>query len=192
MDPVFLKKIPPEEFSNGMAEVIKHGVLEASLFTWLERNTTAIHKRDVKTLETMIVKNVRIKKAIVEADEKESDIRMLLNLGHTFGHALEHLSKYEIPHGQAVSIGLVYAASFAKMPEIDRLIDLLQAFNLPTHLDTPYPAAAMVKSMQADKKNQGRNITLILPKAIGSIHIHRNTTPKTIVRFLQQYHAQDR
>ncbi len=192
MDPVFLKKLPSEEFSNGMAEVIKHGVLDASLFTWLERNTAAIQKRDIKTLETMLAKNVKIKKAIVEADEKESDIRMLLNLGHTFGHAIEHLSKYTIPHGQAVAIGLVYAASFSKMPEIDRLIDLLLAFNLPTRVDTPYPAAAMVKSMQTDKKNLGRAITLILPQALGQIHIHQKTTPKTILRFLQQYHAQDR
>lgn len=192
MDPVFLRKLPAEEFSNGMAEVIKHGVLETSLFSWLERNKTSIQKRDVKTLETMLVKNVKIKKAIVEADEKESDIRMLLNLGHTFGHAIEYLSEYKIPHGQAVSIGLVYAAAFAKMPEIDRLIDLLLIFGLPTRLEKPYSAAAMVKSMQADKKNLGRYITLILPKSLGKMHIHQNTSPNTILRFLQQYHAQDR
>lgn len=192
MDPIFLQKLPEAEFSNGMAEVVKHGLLEASLFSWLERNVSAIQQRDVKILETLLVKNIRIKKAIVEADEKESDVRMLLNLGHTFGHAIEHLSKYQIPHGQAIAIGLVYAAEFSKMPERDRLIDLLLAFNLPTHLETPYPAAAMVKSMQADKKNLGRNITLILPKAIGTTHIHQNTSPKTILRFLQQYHAQER
>lgn len=192
MDPIFLQKLPEAEFSNGMAEVVKHGVLEASLFTWLERNAHAIQQRDLKTLETLVVKNIRIKKAIVEADEKESDVRMLLNLGHTFGHAIEHLSKYQIPHGQAVAIGLVYAAAFSKMPELERLMELLLAFNLPTHLETPYSAAAMVKSMQSDKKNLGRNVTLILPKAIGTIHIHQNTSPKTILRFLQQYHEQER
>lgn len=195
IDPLVLTKLPLKEFNNGMAEVVKHGVLDASLFTWLESNVKNIQQRDVKILETLLVKNVRLKKAIVEQDEKESDVRMLLNLGHTFGHAIEYLSGYTIPHGQAVAIGLVYSAYFANMPEVNRLVELLQAFNLPTRLETrdlktQYSGSAMVKVMKTDKKNQAGGITLVLPRELGKIHIHSKTSPTSIERFLNKYHAE--
>ncbi len=175
-----------------MGEVVKHGVLEPTLFTWLEKNSEKILKRDVSTIQKMLVKNIEIKQAIVESDEKESGQRMLLNLGHTFGHAVEQLSGYAIPHGQAVAIGLVYAMAYARMEESERVVSLLHAFGLPSHLETPYSAKSMVKAMQSDKKNRGKNITLVLPQTIGEVHIHTNETPSKIERFLKKYHDQNR
>lgn len=186
IDPTVLLALPEEEFINGMGEVIKHGLLDKKLFVWLERNRDKIRQRDLPTLQRMLIMNVKIKQAVVEADEKEAGTRMLLNLGHTFGHAIEKLSAYSIPHGQAVAIGLIYAALYSKFPDLDRLIDLLHYFKLPSHLEKPFAPEQMIRAMQNDKKNRGNNITLVLPQALGEIHIHRTATASSIRSFLKQ------
>ncbi len=191
IDPTYLVDLPEDQFNNGMAEVIKHGVLDKSLFEWLEKNKQKINGRDIKTLQTLLVKNVQIKKAVVEKDEKEAGIRMLLNLGHTFGHAVEQLSNYTIPHGEAVAIGLVYASNYTKMPEQERLIDLLHYFNLPSHLEKPYSASAMAKAMLSDKKHRGSKIVLVLPNKIGQVRINTSVTVKQMQTFLTKVHKHE-
>lgn len=189
VNPIFLKTLPAIEFSHGMAEVIKHGVLDPKLFRWLEHHAQAIKQRNSKVLTTMIDMNVAIKKAIVEKDEHEQGERMLLNLGHTFGHAFELLSDYTLPHGQAVAIGLAYATAYAHTPERNRILALLNEFGLPTSLPTPYPAKAITQAMLADKKHRGNKITLVLPVGLGNIHIERSISVRQISTFLDRYQS---
>lgn len=188
VEPSFLKTLPRTEFSNGMAEVIKHGVLDKQLFLWLEKNANRIKQRDQTVLKKMISMNVRIKTAIVQKDEHEREERMLLNLGHTFAHAFEKLSDYQLPHGQAVAIGLAYATAYSQMPERNRVLALLNEFGLPTSLTQPFPAKQIVQAMLADKKHRGSTITLVLPVRLGEVHIHRGVAPRTIEQFIRRYH----
>ncbi len=188
LDPTFLKTLPAVEFSNGMAEIIKHGVLDKRLFGWLEKNTKKIKDRNTQTLKTMVQMNVAIKTAIVKQDMHEQGERMLLNLGHTFGHAFEKLSNYRLPHGQAVAIGLAYAAAYARMPERNRVLALLTEFGLPTSLAKPFSPQAIVRTMLADKKHRGRTLTLIVPQRLGHVHIHQNLPIRQVEQFIRLYH----
>lgn len=189
IDPGFLVALPEQQFNCGMAEVIKHGVLEASLFTWLEQHVQQIKARHLPTLRTLIARNVAIKTAIVKTDERETGQRMLLNLGHTFAHAFEQLSHYRLPHGEAVAIGLAYASAYANMLERNRLLALLSEFNLPTTLPkTLHPTpSTLVQAMQADKKNRAGTMTLVLPVKLGEVHIETGIAPKVVEKFLQNY-----
>jgi 3-dehydroquinate synthase len=188
IDPVLLQTLPSLQFSQGMAEVIKHGLINKALFNWLEKNIQTIQQRDVPTLQQLLVKNVKVKKMIVESDPEEHQLRMQLNLGHTFGHAIEQLSNYTVSHGEAVAIGLVYAAQYAQLPQINRLEKLLLHFNLPIALEQPFSPQAMVTVMATDKKNQEEYITLVLPKQIGDIEMNTHITKAQLLRFLRHYH----
>lgn len=199
MDPQCIIDLPNEQFRQGMGEVVKHGVIDGALFYWLEKNVSGIMQRDPAIIQQLIVKNVRIKARVVEADERETGQRMVLNLGHTFAHAIEQLSRYTIPHGEAVAIGLHYAVRFGGIKtgvktgtktgvktdlDPDRLSALLHAFGLPSHLMKPFPARAMVQAMMVDKKNRAKHITLVVPRALGDVRIQTGITPKQVERFL--------
>ncbi|MBI2415670.1 MAG: 3-dehydroquinate synthase [Candidatus Kerfeldbacteria bacterium] len=188
-DPRFLLTLSAEQFSNGLAEVIKHAVLEPSLLSWIEQHRSQIQRRHLPTLQQLISRNVEIKAAIVAADEHETLQRMLLNLGHTFGHAFEKLSRYTIPHGQAVAIGLMYAMSYTAMPQHQRVAKLLQQFDLPIRLPRPYSPRAIVQAMHHDKKHRGNYITLVVPLQLGHVRIDQTVTPAHLLRFLQHYHG---
>ncbi len=187
IDPNWLQTLSDSEFNNGMGEVIKHGVLDPTLFVWLEKHARQIQERDLRTLEKMIAMNVQVKAGVVSADEHEHNQRMLLNLGHTFGHAFETLSHYQLPHGQAVAVGLAYASAMTGMPERSRMLALLTEFNLPTSLPKPYSAKEIVNTMFTDKKHRGKTITLILPMGLGDVHIHQNLSAQQIERFIKAY-----
>jgi 3-dehydroquinate synthase len=189
MDPTWLVSLPEAEFCNGMGEVVKHGVLDKDLFVWLERNAKKIKQRQLTTLQQLIVRNVQVKAAIVAADEREADQRMLLNLGHTFAHAFELLSDYTIPHGQAVAIGLAYVSAMSNLLERSRVLALLNEFKLPTSLSKPFPSKAIVQAMLTDKKHSGNTLTLVIPEALGEVHIHRQRPTTEMIKFLERYHA---
>ncbi len=195
IDPRFLLTLPADQFSFGMAEVIKHAIFDKTLFSWLEHNLTKIQQRHLPTLERLISKNIKIKTAVVQADVKEQSVRALLNLGHTFGHAFERLSGYTFPHGAAVAVGLVYASAYTNMPQRQRLLQLLRQFNLPTQLpptlhQTATPARLVV-AMQADKKRRGKNIMLVLPVAIGTVRINQPVSSSKLLRFIKRYQAME-
>lgn len=189
MDPLLLRTLPTEQFANGMAEVVKHGVLHPPLFRWLEKNVTAIQQRRSATLQQLIARSVEVKAGIVEIDETEQQERMLLNLGHTFGHAIEQVSHYRIAHGQAVAYGLAMVSAFSNMPERARLLWLLEQFELQIELPPAFNRAAIMRAMLADKKHVGRNITLVLPKTLGEMVICRDVNVKAIEQFLRAYRA---
>ncbi|MBN1161959.1 MAG: 3-dehydroquinate synthase [Dehalococcoidales bacterium] len=115
-----LKTLPREELSSGMAEIIKCAAIkDRKLFDFLEENMQRATQLDTAVLGDILEKNVRIKASIVEADEKDTDLRRILNFGHTVGHAVEAVTDFQIKHGQAVAIGMVAAA------RISRRLDML-------------------------------------------------------------------
>ena len=170
-----LRSLPPKEFAAGMAEVVKHALLaDADYLTWLEAHIDAIKAMDITVLTEMVRKSCEIKSRIVAVDEKEKGQRALLNLGHTFGHAIETLVGYgEILHGEAVAIGTVMAAMLSSRhgligaDEVTRVESLLQAFNLPTRVQQSISVDAFLTAMGRDKKATTKGLRLILLKALG-------------------------
>jgi shikimate kinase/3-dehydroquinate synthase len=179
IDPLALETLDEAEMRSGWAEVIKAGVIgSANLFERLE-------ERGDEPLLSIITEAVRVKVAIVEEDPYESGRRAVLNLGHTFGHALEVHSNFTLRHGEAVSIGMVAATRTAvalglcdEMVE-GRLVALLQRFGLPTCYEG-YEPREIWEAMATDKKKRGKKLRFVLPKAIGQVVV-TDQVPKAMV-----------
>ena len=157
-----LRDLPPVQLSNGAAEAIKCGVLnDPGLFALMEGGDWQ------DRVDEVVGRCVTYKRDVVAGDEFDTGDRAFLNLGHTFGHAIEQRSGFAVLHGQAVAVGMVMAASAAGCPEamIRRLAVCLRRNGLPTHCD--YDAPALVRAALSDKKRSGGAITLVLPEAIG-------------------------
>lgn len=168
-----LASCPVREFRAGLAEVVKIAAIrDRELFEYLEKNVEEVLSQDLRALVRFVRRACEIKASIVEADEWETDVRSILNFGHTVGHALEAATGYQGPnHGEAVAMGMVVAASMAVLRRIcpvealDRLKKLLQAFGLPTSL--PVDAAEVLRFVRYDKKIQDRQVRFVLLKDIG-------------------------
>lgn len=166
----FLKTLPENQIRNGLAEIIKYGVIkDKGLFKYIEKNLAKIIEKDEKALKHIIEKSVNIKAKVVEKDVHEKGERMLLNYGHTFGHAIEQMSGYKLLHGYAIAIGMVMANKMAVEKNLlsqknsDRIKALFQAAELPvTTMFKP-----TMKDLSKDKKKHGNHINFILPKKIG-------------------------
>lgn len=183
MDPMLLKTLSDREFRNGLAEVIKHSIIaDAKFFGFLRKNAQAILVRKPKTLEKMIRWSVRIKLKIVERDEKESvkrvpGGRMLLNYGHTVGHALEALSNFTLPHGEAVSIGMVaenrvaLGKNLLREKDAQEILQLLKHCGLPTKIPPNYSALEINRALAIDKKNIHGKLYFALPIKIGKAKV---------------------
>ncbi|MFH0819381.1 MAG: 3-dehydroquinate synthase [Patescibacteria group bacterium] len=186
IDPAVLKILPKKEYLNGLAEVIKHGIINGRFFKWLEQNKKSIKQMDLKVLEQMITKNVIIKKAIVEQDEKENGQRAILNLGHTFGHAIESLSNYKISHGEAVAKGIIKAAELSNLKTIKNVKELFKFFSIKYLWpeSNKFTAKDVVNNMKVDKKTKDKSITLILPVKLGKVKIYKNYDEKEILKVL--------
>lgn len=184
MDPLLLKTLPEREFRAGLAEIVKHGIIaDRNFFIFLEKNVRGILARKPVLLKKMIQKSVAIKQRIVLADPHESIkktsgiSRMLVNYGHTVGHALEQLSHYELSHGEAVSIGMVaenrvaVGKKYLKEKEANRILNLLKAFHLPVKFPKEYAPSAIKRMMAMDKKNLDGKLYFALPVRIGKAKI---------------------
>lgn len=176
IDTDYLKTLPETQIRNGLAEVIKYGIIrDKKLFIFIERNLPKILSLEPKTLNKIIEQSVKIKTRIIEKDEKESGERMLLNYGHTYGHVIEKSSGYKLPHGYAVSIGMVLANKLAVTKKIldkkssERIKNLLIKANLPV-ATIKIPT---LKDLKSDKKKHGNIINFILPTGIGKAIIHQ-------------------
>jgi 3-dehydroquinate synthase len=173
----YLKNLPEKQIQNGLAEVIKYGVIkDKKLFKFLERNMDRIIKKDMEALKIILLRSIKIKVDIVRKDEKEqTGLRVILNYGHTYGHALEKLSGYKLLHGYAISIGMVIINKIAikkgllKEKHAERIKKLLKLANLPVVTTKKITN----QDLQSDKKKQGDYINLILPKKIGKVIIHK-------------------
>jgi 3-dehydroquinate synthase len=169
-----LKTLPPRELAAGLAEVIKYGVIvDREFFAWLENAMPQLRSLDPAALTSAVRRSCEIKAAIVAEDERERGSRALLNLGHTFGHALESIGKYERwLHGEAVAIGTVLAARTSEalgfIGEIDceRIERLFAAAGLPTSADGVDPDE-LLERMQLDKKADKKGLKLILIEKLG-------------------------
>ncbi len=168
-----LSTLPREQLLSGLGEVVKYALLkDVALFAALEQGQNPCHS-------AIIERCVELKKGIVQRDELDRGERQLLNLGHSFGHAVEKCSDYSIPHGIAVAIGMAMIARGANRQglfsagDLSRLLRLLERLGLPT--DCEYDRAALLAAVEADKKRSGENITLILPRSIG--HCERRSVP---------------
>ncbi|MBV7435611.1 3-dehydroquinate synthase [Cardiobacteriaceae bacterium TAE3-ERU3] len=165
-----LETLPPREYSAGLAEVIKYGLInDPDFFVWLEQNIDAIMAHDRATQIEMIAHCCQNKADVVAADERESGQRALLNLGHTFGHAIESLTHYQrYLHGEAVAIGMVMAAHLSRNlgyitdADIERIVALCQRANLPTVLDANLSNEAVYDAMLLDKKVAKGQLRLIV------------------------------
>lgn len=174
-----LNTLPDNIFSDGMAEVIKHGVIfDKEYFNFLKNN-------DAKSsLEYVISKSVEMKRDIVNADETEHGMRALLNFGHTVGHAVEKCSNFEISHGSAVAIGMIIAAKGAYNYGIcendysGEIAEVNKKYSLPCKCD--FTAEELYKVTLSDKKRDGGNIKLIVPEHIGKCVIYKTETDKLL------------
>ncbi len=173
-----LNTLAEKEYQTGLAEVIKYGIIwDQEFFDYLEENIVPIKARNMDCLIHIVSRCCEIKAEIVGQDEKENGVRALLNLGHTFGHAFEALTEYqEFTHGQAVAIGMVYAARLAasldRMGHLDvqRVTALIQNYGLPINYGDLNPRA-IVERMYLDKKSTGGQIKLVLPFGIGKSEV---------------------
>ena len=184
-----LKTLPPEELSNGMAEVIKHAaILDRDFFGFLEANIPRAMALDTAVLENILEKNVRIKADIVEIDERESGLRVILNYGHTIGHAVEAVSHFNIKHGPAVAIGMVAAAKIScrmgmlHQDDVIKLEGLIKAAGLLAQVPDlgKEDQTKFLQSMKHDKKVLHGKIRFILLKSIGSAFVSNAVDPALI------------
>ncbi len=176
IDVKFLKTLPEREIKNGLAEVIKYAfALDKEFFKLLSENIDKINARDWDFFKTLIHRCCEIKADIVEKDEKETlDCRALLNYGHTFGHALEKLSDYEISHGEGVSIGMNIAGKVAELSGMWSLEDYQCQLKMIKDLNLRYAIPEKIKTedilevMTHDKKAVSGQINFVLPQGIGT------------------------
>ncbi len=167
-DVAMLKTLPEEEWVNGFAEIIKHaGIKDAAMFRQLQQHDLAHYQKKKTELQQLIRRNALIKIKVVQEDEFEQGDRKLLNFGHTLGHALEN--QYELSHGQAISIGMVYAAHFsASLTGFKKVLDviqLLEQYGLPTHME--FDSDKVFDILKMDKKRVSNSMNYILLEKIG-------------------------
>ena len=179
IDTATLRTLPPEHLRCGLAEIVKHGVLGSpDLFAHLEQH-------GAEPIDRVVRDALMVKIRVVQEDPEERGIRAILNLGHTTGHALEAVTDYRLPHGDAVAVGMVAATHMALAlgdcaPEVlPRLVALLRRFGLPTAVAAD--PSAVYQAMFADKKKKDGRLRFILPQAIGRVIIS-DRVPEAVVR----------
>jgi 3-dehydroquinate synthase len=200
-----LATLPAREYRAGYAEAAKYGLLaDAAFFAWLEQNARAVAAHETDALAHVVATSVAGKAAIVARDETETGDRMLLNLGHTFGHALEAWAGYSerLLHGEAVAIGICLAFELSRelglvdAASVARVTAHLAAAGLPTRItDIPAPgpdAAGLMAIMGQDKKVRDGRLTLILVRGIGVAFVSRDVEAARVQDFLARRIAVER
>ncbi len=185
-----LQTLAAEEFRAGMAEVIKHGVIgDAGLFGEVGKQGD----REIGEISgELLERALRVKIEIVERDPFEENVRAHLNLGHTFGQAIEKLAEYQMRHGYAVAMGIAVAARLAANINFcdgntrDEIVALLEKYELPTRVPNEFSAEQILDAMGADKKIQDGKLCLILPREIGRVEIVGDVAREEIVRALNE------
>jgi 3-dehydroquinate synthase len=186
-DPLVLSTLPLREVCCGLAECVKHAIIaDAALFDFIEDNADAILRLDARVVTELVRRNVEIKAAVVAADEREAGVRAHLNLGHTFGHAIEATTGYgPIQHGEGVALGLIAAGEVAARQGLcdadlpRRVRSLLSRLGLPVCAALAGDADLMA-AMRLDKKVRDDRIRFVLPKRIGAVAV-RDDVPAAIV-----------
>jgi 3-dehydroquinate synthase len=183
-----LESLPPQEFRQGYAEIIKHAIIrDAKMFDDLSsRPLETFGRRDDRFAE-LIRRNIAIKAQIVSKDPRETSAeRSLLNFGHTVGHGIERASDFKIPHGDCVSIGMVAACGISmkraglSSAERDAVVSLLKKFELPTRLPAEVDREKICTALAHDKKFLGGNIRFVVTPRIGEAHVSNDVTMEDI------------
>lgn len=199
-DTVTLRTLDDIEYSCGLAEVVKYGVIyDSEFFEFLENNTDKLLSRDEELLSKVIQRSCEIKGKVVQEDETEQGIRAVLNFGHTFGHALEAATNFTgYKHGEAVAIGMVMAARLAyqmryiEIESVRRITNILDALGLPTKPKEGILLDEIIDSMYSDKKVRGDMLTFILPMSIGSVRIIQGVSEAQILSVLENAFQENR
>ena len=189
-----LSTLPDRDFRAGLGEIIKYGLLwDAKFFAWQEEHMPELLARDRDCLATVIHRSCQIKAEMVSADETESGVRTLLNLGHTFGHAMEAgLGFGTWLHGEAVAAGLCLAADLsARLGRIDaddvrRVERLVESASLPIRAPAELSTDRMVELMAVDKKIKGGRLRLVLLNAIGKAQLDGDFDPRALKETLEE------
>ncbi|MBK1647749.1 3-dehydroquinate synthase [Rhabdochromatium marinum] len=184
-----LATLPARELAAGLAEVVKYGLIrDPAFFAWLESRADALLARDAAVLMEAIERSCRNKAEVVEADEREQGQRALLNLGHTFGHAIEAGLGYgEWLHGEAVAAGMVMAAELSRQlgwleaPSVERIRALLERLGLPVAPPAALASDRLLELMAVDKKVQAGVLRLVLLKGIGTALVTRDLSAAQII-----------
>ncbi len=173
-----LKSLPMSELLSGMGEVVKHGAIaNEKLFSYIENNIEGLQNYSQEVLETFVYESIVIKSNVVSSDVRESGARRIFNFGHTFGHAVEKITK--MPHGFSVSVGMVMAAKLSVLKgkmsktDCDRLIALLNKLNLPTTCQVN--SDELLQVMKCDKKRDGDSVHFVYLTGIGSCEVEKVT-----------------
>ncbi|MBD9509614.1 3-dehydroquinate synthase [Ensifer sp. ENS10] len=198
-----LDTLSPREFRAGYAEVAKYGLIDKpDFFAWLEKNWQAVFAGGAARIEAIAI-SCQAKADVVAADERENGLRALLNLGHTFGHALEAATDYDsarLVHGEGVSIGMVLAHQFsarmnlASPDDASRVEAHLKTVGLPTRMSeipgTLPPAERLMDAIAQDKKVKGGKLTFILTHGVGQSFVADDVPASEVLSFLREKHPQ--
>jgi 3-dehydroquinate synthase len=192
IDPNFLKTLSKNELKEGLAEVIKYGVIkDAPFFDFLRQNKSDVFALKPQCISKLISVCVGIKAEVVAADEDEKKgIRTILNFGHTLAHAMETSLKYrKLSHGQAVSIGMVYAACLSHLlgkcskDDVEKIQDIIRIFSLPATIKVD--CANICKAMAYDKKFVSGKVRMVLLRKIGKVEVVEGISLKNIEKILK-------
>jgi len=190
-----LDTLEDRQMVAGMAEVIKYGLInDSDFYAWLESAMDKLMSRDKDALAYVIEQSCLNKARVVERDEKETNIRATLNLGHTFGHAIETITGYtKWLHGEGVGVGMLMAAEMSKKlgwlssEDVNRVSGLLKKANLPTSIPKEISPQQMIEVMAVDKKVQNNKIRLVLLKAIGDAIITDDFDQDLLIETIETY-----
>ena len=197
IDPLVLQTLPLRELKAGYAEVLKYSFINQPLFfKYLDENSDLFYELSTEALAEMIFQSVQTKAEIVAQDPFEkTDVRALLNFGHTFGHALETLGKYDgrLLHGEAVALGMRMAIAFSlklglcPQDEAEQMMKHMDKMALIKNIPFPVTADMILENMRKDKKNKNDNISLILLKGLGKAFKIDDVEPQALSIFLEEY-----
>lgn len=190
-----LSTLPEREFAAGLAEVIKYGLIrDKDFYTWLEENIELIISRDNEALTTIIERSCTNKAEVVAQDERESGVRATLNLGHTFGHAIETALSYkDWLHGEAVGCGMLMASDLSmrlgliEQEQVNRIKSLLDRAKLPTKIPKGITLKQMLENMKVDKKSRDGVLYLILLNDIGEAVITADYTEQALTETINHF-----
>jgi 3-dehydroquinate synthase len=184
----FLETLSEDEFTNGLSEVVKYGIIDdTELFTLLEGKSDAIRDRNPDALQSIVERSCKIKKGIVEIDETDMGIRRILNFGHTVGHAVEAASGYMIPHGNAVSVGMIAAArvsekmKYLSSGDRSKIQDVIRSTGLADRIPASLDTGEIISKLGKDKKKRGEVVHFVLLKKIGMPFIN-GSVDETLIR----------
>ena len=183
-----LKSLPPREFSAGMAEVIKYGVIKNVAFLkYLEENVDKIHALDAETMQTAIYNCCAVKAGVVMQDETERGLRAILNFGHTIGHGIESAKEFRLLHGECVALGMLgalqiaLARGYVTKQDVELCRNLMLAFGLPQAADG-LDSKTVLGFMKNDKKIESGTLRFVLPRPLGAADVYDDVSQAEMVR----------